>query len=101
MRSDAPADAPADAQTHAPGVQPDAPADAGSRKKRGSTRTALPAEWEPSAEAKGEAERIGADLAAEVRKFRNTVRSKQTMSADWDASFMLWLDRGAEYTARQ
>lgn len=43
------------------------------------------------------AEEIGADLAAEVRKFRHTARSRETISADWDASFLLWLERGVEY----
>ncbi len=97
-------DAPADAPRMQSNASADAPADASEPPKKGSTRAIsrlLPDDWAPSGAARAEAERIGADLEAEAAKFRNVSSSSGTKSFNWDASFMVWLRRFAEYTERQ
>jgi DnaA-like protein len=104
IHSDAPPDAPEDAPRMQSDAPPDAPAHAPGTEKRRSARGAaipIPDDWAPSAAAQAEAKRCGADIEAEVAKFRDMARSNGTRSFDWDASFMLWLRRYAEYIDRQ
>jgi hypothetical protein len=56
----------------------------------------IPADWKPSEEHHALADRLGIDCDIEAGKFRDRALDSGARSADWDAKFRNWLNRGRE-----
>lgn len=56
----------------------------------------IPDDWKPSEEHHALADRLGIDCVIEAGKFRDRALDSGARSADWDAKFRNWLNRGRE-----
>jgi len=60
----------------------------------------LPSDWQPNEEHRQLAFELKLSLQREASKFREWSADKNSLSADHDARFKVWLRRGAEYATR-
>lgn len=69
----------------------------GGTKRQRRTPTTLPIDWLPSTQALDYAARLPAkpDAQLELMKFRRYWQERGTQRADWDLTFMRWMDRAA------
>jgi DnaA-like protein len=95
MRSDATPDAIPDATGGAIASESHAPLARPARPKT----TPIPRDWEPSLEGVAAAQRKGLDASLVAANFRNWHIGHGLLQADWDARFLVWLEREQEQDA--
>lgn len=66
---------------------------------KGARRHEIPEGWKPSADSMRLAQRLGADAARELERFRLHAQANRRRLADWDKGFQLWLKTGTAHAA--
>jgi len=70
-------------------------------KPRKRPRHHLPDTWRPNDNHTRQAQTLGLDLDAQVRRFRNHAEMNDRLMANWDAAFRQWLEHATEYAPKQ
>lgn len=97
---DAEPDAAAHARTHQNHAQPHAEEHAPSVRPIRLIAIPIPPDWQPSAECRAEAERLGVNVDLEITKFVLRCLKDDDRSKNWDASFLIWCHRQVEWAKR-